>query len=176
MSASPRTDTIRAAPACAARLITHSVVPLPRRLAALLIALIATVSLTGTALGSVSDVINDFSDNGIIDACHSKADYAAARKADVQSTYGDYPGALDTALATPRLVGTDATPCPAITKTSGGSSIGGVALIAIAIGLVIAALALVLGGRRRHNAHGDGSDGEGDGSAPTASPGPDSPA
>lgn len=176
MSASPRTATIRAAPACAARLITHSVVPLPRRLAALLIALIATVSFTGTALGSVSDVINDFSDNGIIDVCHSQADYAAARKADVQSQYGDYIGALDTALATPRLVGTDAKPCPAITATNGGSGIGGVALIAIPIGLVIVALAVVLGGRRRRNAHGDGSDAEGDGSAPTASRGPDSPA
>ena len=151
-------------------------VPLPRRLAALLIALIATVSFTGTALGSVSDVINDYSDNGTIDVCHTKADYAAARKADVQSTYGDFQGALDTALAIPRLVGTDAKPCPVITKTSGGSGIGGVALIAIPIGLVIVALALVLGGRRRRNARGDGSDAEGDGSAPTASPGPDSPA
>jgi hypothetical protein len=151
------------------------VVPLPRRLAALLIALIAAVSFTGTALGSVSDVINDYSDNGIIDVCHSTADYAAARKADVQSTYGDIQGALDTALATPALVGTDAKPCPAITK-NGGTGIGGIALIAIPIGLVIVALVMVLGGRRRRNGQGDGSDATGDDPASTETLGPDSPA
>jgi hypothetical protein len=151
------------------------VVPLPRRLAALLIALIAAVSFTGTALGSVSDVINDYSDNGIIDVCHSTADYAAARKADVSSTYGDIQGAIDTALATPALVGTDAKPCPA-TTTPGGLGIGGVALIAIPIVLVIVALGMVLAGRRRRNSHGDGPDAEGGDSAPTENLGPDSPA
>jgi len=151
------------------------VVPLPRRLAALLIALIANVSFTGTALGSVSDVINDYSNSGTIDDCHSDADYAAARTKDVESQYGSFQDALDTALATPALVGTDAKPCPAVT-TSGGSGIGGVALIAIPVGLCIVALVMVLGGRRRRNAHGDGSDADGDGSAPSENPGPDSPA
>ena len=176
MSAQPRTDTIRAASACAARLITHSVVPLPRRLAALLIALIATVSVTGTALGSVSDVINDYSRDGTIDVCHSTADYASARTKEVESQYGSFQDALDTALATPALVGTDAKPCPAITPPSNGSGIGGVALIAIPIGLVIVALVMVLGGRRRRNAQGEGPDTEVDGSVSTEDHGPDAPA
>ncbi len=150
-------------------------VPLPRRLAALLIALIATVSVTGTALGSVSDVINDYSRDGTIDVCHSTADYASARTKDVESQYGSFQDALDTALATPALVGTDAKPCPEI-PTSNGSGIGGVALIAIPIGLVIVALVMVWGGRRRRNAQGEGPDTEVDGSASTEDHGPDAPA
>lgn len=130
-------------------------VPLPRRLAALLIALIATVSICGTALGSPRDVINDFSDNGVIDICHSKADYDAARTVPVDASYGDLQGAIDTALANPALVGTAATPCPEIPSADEGSGIGGIALVAIPVGLGVVALALVVGGRRRRTAGGD---------------------
>jgi hypothetical protein len=123
---------------------------MPRRLAALLIALIATVSITGTALGSPRDVINDFLDNGSIDVCHPKADYDGARTESVDSQYGDFQGALDQALANTDLVGTDAAPCPAAAapgeNDSGGVS---VALIAIPIALAFVALAMVLGGKRR---------------------------
>lgn len=143
-------------------------VPLPRRLAALLIALIAAVSFTGTALGSVSDVINDYRDSGVIDACHSKADYDVAKTKTVESSYGDYQGALDDALANPALVGTDARPCPAVETKSGGSGLGGVALISIPIVLVIVALAIVLGGRRRRAADGVDSDAEGNDPGPPA--------
>lgn len=135
-------------------------VPLPRRLAALLIALIATVSITGTALGSPRDVINDFLDSGTIDVCHVKGDYDRARKEDVQSTYGDFQGALDDALANPTLVGTDASPCPVTPPESDDDGIGGAALVAIPIGLGIVALALVLGARRRHADDGDDADNE----------------
>ena len=132
---------------------------MPRRLAALLIALIATVSITGTALGSPRDVINDFLDNGSIDACHPKADYDGARTEAVDSQYGDFQGALDQALAKTELVGTDTAPCPAVapsdTEDSGGTS---VALIAIPIALAFVALAMVLGGKRRRA--GEGSDTE----------------
>lgn len=129
-------------------------VPLPRRLAALLIALIATVSITGTALGSPKDVINDFSDNGAIDSCHSKADYEGARKEGINSIYGDPQGAIDAALANPALVGTDAAPCPEVAVDEGGG-IGGVALVAIPVGLAVVALALVFGGRKRREPDGD---------------------
>ncbi len=131
-------------------------VPLPRRLAALLIALIATVSITGTALGSPRDVINDFLDNGVIDVCHSKADYDAARTLPVDAQYGDLQGAIDIALAKPALVGTDAKPCPNVERESDGAGIGGIALIAIPIGLSVVALAIVVGGRRRRPSGGDG--------------------
>lgn len=130
-------------------------VPLPRRLAALLIALFATVSICGTALGSPRDVINDFSDNGVIDLCHSKADYDAARTLPVDAAYGDPQGAIDTALANPTLVGTAAKPCPEVASTDEGSGIGGIALIAIPVGLSVVALALIVGGRRRRAAGGD---------------------
>ena len=130
-------------------------VTLPRRLAALLIALIATVSITGTALGSPRDVINDFLADGAINVCHSKADYDGARTEDVQSTYGDFQGALDDASANPTLVGTEATPCPATPTENDDDGIGGAALVAIPIGLGIVALALVLGARRRHAGDGD---------------------
>ncbi len=143
-------------------------VPLPRRLAALLIALIATVSFTGTALGSPRDVINDFLDTGTIDACHSTADYAAARREPVQSQYGDFQGALDAALATPALVGTAATPCPVVPTPGDGSGVGGIALIVIPIGLCLVALVMVVGGRRRRAAAGDGPDTANDGSDPPA--------
>lgn len=133
-------------------------VPLPRRLAALLIALIAIVSIPGTALGSPRDVINDFSDNGAIDVCHSKADYDGARTLQVDAQYGDPQGAIDTAVANPALVGTDAKPCPDVASENDGAGIGGIALVAIPIGLCIVALALVLGGRRRRAAKGDGPD------------------
>ena len=152
------TGTIPAAPAHAARLIPHPVVPLPRRFAALLVALIATVSICGTALGSPRDVINDFSDNGVIDVCHSKADYDAARTLPVDAQYGDPQGAIDTAVATPALVGIAATPCPEVPSEGNGVGIGGIALIAIPIGLCILALALVFGGRRRRAAEGDAPD------------------
>ena len=132
-------------------------VPLPRRFAALLVALIATVSICGTALGSPRDVINDFSDNAAIDVCHSKADYDVARTLHVDAQYGDPQGAIDAAVATPALVGTAATPCPEVPDGE-GAGIGGIALIAIPIGLCIVALALVFGGRRRRAAGGDAPD------------------
>ena len=132
-------------------------VPLPRRFAALLVALIATVSICGTALGSPRDVINDFSDNAVIDVCHSKADYDVARTLPVDAQYGDPQGAIDAAVATPALVGTAATPCPEVPDGE-GAGIGGIALIAIPIGLSILALALVFGGRRRRAAEGDAAD------------------
>lgn len=136
-------------------------VPLPRRLAALLITLIATVSITGTALGSPRDVINDFLEDGVITVCHSKADYDAAKKEEVQSVYGDYQGALDEALKNPTLVGTDAQPCPAASEPGDGAGIGNVALIAVPVGLCIVALAMVFGGRRRRAAEGDDTDVDG---------------
>ena len=140
---------------------------MPRRLAALLIALIATVSITGTALGSPRDVINDFLDNGSIDVCHPKADYDGARTESVDSQYGDFQGALDQALATKELVGTDAAPCPtaaALPDTDSGSS---VALIAIPVALAFIALAMVLGGKRRRAGQDSDSDDQ-DGMDPPA--------
>lgn len=130
-------------------------VPLPRRrLAAFLIALIATVSIAGTALGSPRDVINDFDDNGVIDFCHDKADYDAARKENFSSVYGDPQGAIDTALANPALVGTPEKPCPPVDEDEGGG-IGSAALVAIPVGLCVVALALVFGGRRRRDSGED---------------------
>jgi hypothetical protein len=131
------------------------VVPLPRRLAAVLIALIATVSFAGTALGSPRDVINDFLEEGVIDRCHSEADYDGARREKVDTgQYSDLPGAIDAARANPALVGTDAKPCPTA-PDEGGSGIGGIALVAVPIGLCIVALAMVFGGRRRRKSDVD---------------------
>jgi hypothetical protein len=131
-------------------LIGHLVVALPRRLVALLIALIATASLAGTAFGSPKDVINDFSDDGAIGVCHPRADYDAARREGVVSAYGDLGDAIDVALENPDLVGTADKPCPATAAPADeGSGVGTALLIAIPVGLCAIALAMLYRGRRR---------------------------
>jgi hypothetical protein len=145
----PDIGTIGAAPAFAVGLIGYLVVALPRRLAALLIALIATVSMAGTAFGSPKDVINDFSDNGVVDACHSSEDYGAARREGVVSAYGDIGEAIDIALDDPALVGTAAKPCPVAAAADGGSGIAGALLVGIPVGLCAIALAMLYRARRR---------------------------
>ena len=156
MRGEPDIDTIRAAPAFAVCLIGYLVVALPRRLAALLIALIATMSLVGTALGSPKDVINDFTDNGTFDVCHSRADYDAARREGVLSAYGDFGEAIDIALENPALVGTAAEPCATVAAAGSGSGIGGALLVVIPVGLCAVALGMLYRARRR------GAPGEGD--------------
>ena len=141
--------TIGAAPAFAVGLVGYLVVALPRRLAALLIALIATVSMAGTAYGSPKDVINDFSDNGVVDVCHSQGDYDAARREGVISAYGDIGEAIDIALDDPNLVGTAAKPCSAIAAPGGGSGVKGALLVGIPVGLCAIGLAMLYRGRRR---------------------------
>jgi hypothetical protein len=137
-------------------LIGHLVVALPRRLAALLIALIATVSLAGTAYGSPKDVINDFLDDGAIGVCHTRADYDAARREGVVSAYGDLGDAIDTALENPDLVGTAEKSCAATAAASdGGSGVGTALLIGIPVGLCAIAVAMLYRGRRRAGVDGD---------------------
>jgi len=136
-------------------LIGHLVVALPRRLAALLIALIATVSLAGTAYGSPKDVINDFLDDGIIGVCHTRADYNAARREGVISAYGDLGAAIDTARERPDLVGTAEKPCPAAAASDGGPGVGTALLVGIPVGLCAIALAMLYRGRRRAAVDGD---------------------
>ncbi len=130
-------------------------VALPRRLAALLIALIATVSLAGTAYGSPKDVINDFLDDGAIGVCHTRADYDAARREGVVSAYGDLGDAIDTALENPDLVGTAEKPCAAAVVSDGGSGVGTALLVGIPVGLCAIALAMLYRGRRRAGVDGD---------------------
>jgi hypothetical protein len=154
----PDIGTIRAAPAFAVGLIGHLVVALPRRLAALLIALIATVSLAGTAYGSPKDVINDFSDDGVIGVCHTRADYDAARREGVVSAYGSLGEAIDVALENPALVGSAETPCPEASDADGGSGVGTALLVAIPVGLGAVALGMLYRGRRRAGVDGDEHD------------------
>jgi len=156
----PDIDTIRAAPAFAVCLIGYLVVALPRRLAALLIALIATVSMAGTASGSPKDVINDFSLDGVIDACHARADYDVARREGVISQYGDFGEVIDIALENPALVGTAAKPCPDAAPADSESGIAGALLVGIPVGLCAIALAVLYRVRRR-----SGGEGEHDGPA-----------
>jgi hypothetical protein len=139
-------------------LIGHLVVALPRRLVALLIALIATVSLAGTAFGSPKDVINDFSDDGVIGVCHTRADYDAARREGVISAYGSLGEAIDVALENPDLVGTAEKPCPAVAEADSGSGVGTALLVAIPVGLCAVALAMLYRGRRRSGVDGDEHD------------------
>lgn len=139
-------------------LIGHLVVALPRRLAALLIALIATVSLAGTAYGSPKDVINDFSDDGVIGVCHSRADYDGARREGVVSAYGSLGDAIDVALENPDLVGTADRPCPATAASDEGSGVGSALLVGIPVGLCAIALVMLFRGRRRAGVDGDERD------------------
>ena len=148
-------DTIRPASATAVSPLGQLVVALLRRLAALLIALIACLSLAGTAFASARDVINDYQDDGVIAECHPRADYDAARREKVDAQYGDFPGAIDAALATPALVGTAAKPCKG-TSDGGGSGAGGAALIAIPVALVLLGGAIVFARRRRSQPPGPG--------------------
>lgn len=123
-------------------------VALRRRIAVLVIALVASLSLAGIALASGQDVINDYIDGGTISSCHPREDYDAARKLPVDPTYGDPQGAIDDALANPALVGTAERPCPA---TGGGDDPGGsgLALILIPIAAVVLGGAILLARRRR---------------------------
>ncbi len=132
-------------------------VTLPRRLAALIVALVATASLAPMALGSARDVINDFTDNGVIDSCHPRADYGAARDEPIDPSYGDLPGAIDVALANPALVGTAETPCPEVAESESGSNTGGIVLAVAGVGLGLLAGGTILATRRRR------MDGDGDG-------------
>lgn len=131
-------------------------VALARRLVVVLIALFVSLSVAATALASAEDVINDFQDNGRIDACHARADYEAARREPVDTLYGDPQGAIDLALATPALVGTSEAPCPEVTEDE-GSGVGGAALIALPIAVVLVGGAIVIARRRR--GAGDGGPG-----------------
>lgn len=144
--------TIRPASAAAVRLIGQLVVALPRRFAALLIVLIAALSLAGTAAGSAQDVINDFEADGVITACHARADYEAARRAEVDDQYGDIQGAIDDAIAK-GLVGTASAPCRSAPAEGSGSGSGTRAtLIAVPLAAVLLGGAVVLARRRRRRA------------------------
>lgn len=139
-------------------------VTLPRRLAALVIALIAT-SLAGTALGSPRDVINDFKNNQVIDGCYTRADYEAARNEPVDISYGDLQGAIDVALADPAHVGTAERPCPEAPDTESGSNAGTVAIVVVGAGLGLLAIGSVIASRRRRSGVGPDPDDPADGGA-----------
>ena len=123
-------------------------VALRRRIAVLVIALVASLSLAGIAFASGQDVINDYIDGGTISSCHPREDYDAARKLPVDPTYGDPQGAIDDALANPALVGTPERPCPAA-STPGDSGGSGVALILIPVAALVLGGAILLARRRR---------------------------
>jgi hypothetical protein len=97
--------------------------------------------------------------DGVIDACHSRADYDAARREGVVSSYGDFGEANDIALENPALVGTAAKPCPEPAPPSSESGIGGALLVVIPVGLSAIALAVLYRVRRRGGGEGDEHDG-----------------
>ena len=105
--------------------------------------------MAGTAFGSPKDVINDLSDNGAVDACHSSGDYDAARREGLVSAYGDIGEAIDIARANPALVGTAAKPCPVVASTGSGSGVGGALLVGIPVGLCAIALGMLYRAHRR---------------------------
>ena len=121
---------------------------------AVLVACLACAIVAPAAVGSPDDVVADYTaHNAQITQCHSREDYVAARELRVDDEYGDFPGAIDTALANPKLVGTAAQPCPAVEASSSSGLTTAALLLIPAAGLLAVAGAIVL--RRRRAAGAD---------------------
>lgn len=104
--------------------------------------------MSAVVLATPADVINDYNDNGVIDSCHSRADYEAAQTQTSGPAYGDLQAAIDESLRTPALVGTPEKPCDATAAETESSGVGVATLIAIPAAALLL-IGAVLAARRR---------------------------
>jgi len=142
----------------------HLVAALLRRVAPIL-ALVAVLAVSASALGSGRDIIADFQDNGRIDGCYTLAEFQQALRLanGDQQQYGALIDVLRAAEVT--NVRRPGQRCPQAAQTApadagAGSSSSGSTLAWVGVGLAAAALAVGVGAlvrRRRSRPPADGS-------------------
>lgn len=110
--------------------------------------------MSAVALAAPQDVINDYNDNGVIDGCHSRADYEAAQTQTSGPAYGALGEAIDEALKMPERVGTAEKPCDESPAEAESSGVGTAALIAIPAAALLLIGAVLAARRRRGDPDG----------------------
>ena len=133
----------------------HLVAALLRRVAPIL-ALVAVLAVSASALGSGRDIIADFQDNGRIDACYTMAEFRQALRLanGDQQQYGALIDVLRAAEVTNlRRAGQRCPQAAEEAPVDSGSSSSGSTLAWVGVGLAAAALAVGVGAlvRRRRS-------------------------